>query len=236
MTHESNAAQLEMLLEQMGETRLAVLQESIDRYSENGQVYSALNLIQQLVEDRDILEIATTADAIGEIGTSKSATRALLRGKMTLRRVLAAHTERAEEKERELDKEKVIREGTVGTETVSVDLPSSLHLVELILEPHLIYEGLSLKHCLRNPNSAKRYLADSSSRMYSLRQDGIKPVTTIEVRPSIGTIPQARGMKDVPINYSSQEYRVLASNLGTLASHSGSTHSILQITDRLRTI
>lgn len=155
---------------------------------------------------------------------------------MSLARVVQAHRVRAEQAEAELDKEDIKTNGIAATESIYVDTISGLHVVHLSLMPHLLYEGYVLKHCLRNPNMARLYLDDDSKTVYSVRQDGEIPVTTVEVRPGSGTIPQARGKGDLPVRIQSDEHRVLIASIPIIAQHSGSSHPILKITDRLRNL
>lgn len=223
------------LIEAIGQERLDLVQGALEEYAINGNVLDASTLVMGLVMGTENIDVPTAADAIAEIATSKKATRALIMGKMSVQRAIKAHEVRAKEAEKILDRERIMQEGVTGTETLHIDGSTNMHLVHLSRGSHLVYEGMILRHCLRNPYNATSYLENGRSRVYSLREHGILPLATIEVVPSAGTIPQARAKDDLPIHVASDEYRVLFANLDTLAQHSGAQTLFLRITDSIRT-
>lgn len=214
------------IMEHLGEDRLNMLQVTLAEHANGGDMPSATRLIEAMVAkhasstDVDLAELGygTIADAIAEIGDSKNAARALLRGKMGIRRAVDAHHQRAAQAAAALDLA-IIRElGTAGTSTIYVDEPSNLHLVHLATPEHCQYEGVSLVHCLGNLATASAYLA-RGALLYSLREGGTEPRVTLEVDAHRQTIIQARQKNDQPLHEDSIEHHALLRSLEPLAAH-----------------
>jgi hypothetical protein len=214
------------VVEQMGEDRLNALQVAIAGHSPEGQLPSAIRLIDGMVTKHEINEgvalgeigYATIADALSEIGTSKGAVKTLLKGKMGIQRAVDAHHQRAAQVAAAADKQLLRELGIADTATLYVDEPTNLHLVHLSTPEHCQYEGVSLVHCLGNLATASAYLT-RGALLYSLREDGTEPRVTIEVSAEQSAVTQARGKNDQPLHEDSTEYHALRRSLAPLAAH-----------------
>jgi hypothetical protein len=214
------------VFERMGEDRLNVLQVAIAGHAQEGQLPSAIRLIDDMVTKHEASEdvalarigYATIADALSEVAASKTATKALLKGKMSIGRAIDAHRLRAAEAAKVADGALLRELGIAGTATLYVDEPTDLHLVHLSTVEHYQYEGVSLVNCLSNPATAGAYLA-RGALLYSLREGGTEPRVAIEVSPEQLAVTQARRKHDEPLHEDSSEYGALRRALAPLAAH-----------------
>lgn len=229
------------ILEHLGEDRLNVLQVVIANHSNEGDMPSARRLIEAMVVKHtnssgvDMAELGygTIADAIAEIGASKNATKALLKGKMGLQRAVDAHRQRAVQAAASLDKARLRELGVAATPTIYVDEPTDLHLVHLVTPEHCQYEGARLVHWLGNIATASAYLA-RGALLYSLREGGTEPRVTLEVDAGQRAVTQARQRHDQPLHEDSVEYHALLRSLEPLATHvSTIAPAPLTITDKV---
>lgn len=214
------------IVEQMGEDRINALQVAIAGQSTDGHIPSAVRLIDAMVTKHegangtalDEIGYGTLADALSEIGSSKGAVKALLKGKMGIQRAVDAHHQRAAQVAAAADKQLLRELGIAGTTTVHVDEPTDLHLVHLSTPEHCQYEGVSLVHCLGNIATATAYLS-RGALLYSLRERGTEPRVTIEVDAEQAAVTQARGKNDQPLHADGREYHALRRSLAPLAAH-----------------
>ncbi len=214
------------VVEQMGEDRLNALQVAIAGHSPEGQLPSAIRLIDGMVTKHETSEgvalgeigYATIADALSEIGSSKGAIKTLLKGKMGIQRAVNAHRQRATQAAAMADKQLLRELGIADTATLYVDEPTDLHLVHLSTPEHCQYEGVSLVHCLGSLATATSYLS-RGALLYSLREGGTEPRVTIEVNAAQAAVTQARGKNDQPLHEHSREYGALRRSLAPLAAH-----------------
>lgn len=214
------------VVEQMGEDRLNALQVAIAGHSPEGQLPSAIQLIDGMVSKHESNEgvalgkigYATIADALSEIGSSKGAIKTLLKGKMGIQRAVDAHRQQAAQAAATVDKQRLRELGIADTATLYVDEPTDLHLVHLSTPEHCQYEGVSLVHCLGNIATASAYLS-RGALLYSLRERGTEPRVTIEVHAAQSAITQARSKNDQPLHEDSREYHALRRSLAPLAAH-----------------
>ena len=224
--YESTSSEAEVIKDEIGEERLNILQVALAQHNEGDVMPSARNLIDDIVskhlqkggQDLKELGIATIADALAEVASSKNATRALMRGKLSVMRVVDAHHQRAVQVA-ESQNSTVLRElGISGTSAICIDEPTDLHLVHLSTPEQCQYEGVSLVHCLGNLATSRDYLS-RGKLLYSLRKYGTEPRVTIEVDAQRSEIPQARTKNDQPLHEDSVEYHALERVLGPLAVH-----------------
>lgn len=229
------------IMEHLGEDRLNALQVAIATHTSDDTMPSARRLIDGMVakhiggsgQDLSELGYATVADALAEIGSSKNAVRALLKGKMGIQRAVDAHHQRAVQAAAAQDRVLLRELGIAGTSAIYVDEPTNLHLVHLATPEHCQYEGVSLVHCLGNIATASAYLS-RGALLYSLREDGVEPRVTLEVDAARAAVTQARGRNDQPLHEDSGEYRALTCSLEPLAAHIASiSPSQLTITDKV---
>jgi len=214
------------VVEQMGEDRLNALQVAIAGHTPEGELPSAVRLIDGMVIKHETNEgvalgeigYATIADALSEISSSKGAIRTLLKGKMGIQRAVDAHHQRAVQAAAMADKQLLRELGIADTATLYVDEPTDLHLVHLATPEHCQYEGISLVHCLGNLATASAYLS-RGALLYSLREGGTEPRVTIEVNAAQSVVTQARGKNDQPLHEHSREYGALRRSLAPLAAH-----------------
>lgn len=225
-TEERSSPVAEAIKQQLGEDRLNILQVALATHAEGDTMPSARQLIDGIVDrhlqaggqDLEELGVSTIADALAEIATSKNAARALMRGKLSVKRAVDAHHQRAAQAAAAQDKATLRELGIAGTSAIYIDAPTDLHLVHLSTPEHCQYEGVSLVHCLGNIATARDYLS-RGTLLYSLRKDGIEPRVTIEVDPHRAEVTQARRMHDLPLHEDSGEYQALDRALSPLAAH-----------------
>ncbi len=229
------------IMEHLGEDRLNMLQAAIAAHTNDDTMPSAPRLLDGMVakhicgngQDLGELGYATVADALAEIGSSKNAMRALLKGKMGIQRAVDAHHQRAVQAAAAHDRVLLRELGIAGTSAIYIDEPTNLHLVHLATPEHCQYEGVSLVHCLGNVATATAYLL-RGALLYSLREDGVEPRVTLEVDAARAAVTQARGINDQPLHEDSREYRALVRSLGPLAEHVASVSPPqLTITDKI---
>lgn len=233
--------EVEAIMARIGEERLDQLQNALTKHTIEGvERPDAVELIGGVIArhirhgSTDIEEIglATAADALAEIANSKSASVALLRGRMNMVRAVHAHRQRARAVVAEADILQLRQQGTAGTMTLAVDTPSELHLVHLSAPEHCQYEGISLVHCLGNIATARDYL-ERGAMLYSLRLGGLEPRATIEVDTQEANVIQARAKRDSPLRVDGIEYQALTRLLEPLAEHALADSRQLTIVDKV---
>ncbi|HEY4964302.1 MAG TPA: PcfJ domain-containing protein [Candidatus Saccharimonadales bacterium] len=240
-TQEGYSPETLIVMERMGEDRLGALQAAIDEHSGQEAPSSAGLLIEGMVtrhtqagkQGLEEIGYSTVADSLAEIGTSKGATRALLRGKMGLQRAVEAHHQRALQAAKAQYSATLRELGILGTTTIYVDQPTDLHIVHLSTPEHYQYEGVSLVHCLGDLVTANEYHS-RGALLYSLREGGVEPRATLEVDAQQAAVTQARTKHDQPLHENSGEYHALRRGLVPLAAHVAKiTHPQLTITDKV---
>lgn len=216
-----------IIADSLGDERIAAMQQKLGSAEiPDGITPDVLDIVDHMVRkhvdgnrpDLALLGYSTIADALEEACDSKKATAALIAGRMGLTGAVKAHHNRAVMAAAALSLEDLRELGTTGTPLIYEDRPTSLHLVQLTTAEHCQFEGATLVHCLSNIVIARKYLSEGR-QLYSLRDQGMTPVVTIEIKPEQAAVNQARGYKDRALRVGSREYGAVERSLEPLANY-----------------
>lgn len=166
------------------------------------------------------LGYGTIAESITESVDTRSGRRHLLKGELSILGSVRAHHARSQQRAASLKlTSRQKQEGIANTPIVYTDESTNLQLVELTEVAHCILEGISLGHSLSNYARVCEYLQRPSTRLMSLRENGVQPRATLEVDVTEGAVVQARGWHDRPLVEDSPEHGALTRSLPVLAGY-----------------